>query len=260
MRVIDGRHRLRAALLRRAEYIEAQFFDGDDADAFVVAVRENIAHGLPLSLADRKAAAERIIRSHPHWSDGVIAATTGLAANTVRAIRRRPTPHSAELDVRVGRDGKVRPLRNADGRIRASDLLAANPETPLREIARHAGISPETARDVRNRLRRGENPVPIKYRSGCPRGRPNNRRTASNPGPEPNALLENLTKDPAIRFNEAGRALLRLLKALTLNDQDWTRLIDNIPAHCTNEVAELARDCATRWHSIAEKIEQNRSR
>jgi hypothetical protein len=56
MRVIDGMHRLRAAMLRGATEIAVEFFDGTEAEAFARAVRENVAHGLPLSRSDREAA------------------------------------------------------------------------------------------------------------------------------------------------------------------------------------------------------------
>ena len=69
MRVIDGAHRVRAALRRGEKTIAARFFEGPDADAFVLSVVLNIAHGLPLARPDRKRAAERIIRTHPLWSD-----------------------------------------------------------------------------------------------------------------------------------------------------------------------------------------------
>jgi hypothetical protein len=61
MRVIDGMHRLRAAQLRGDHGVEVKFFDGDADEAFIAAVRANITHGLPLTLADRKAAAQRIL-------------------------------------------------------------------------------------------------------------------------------------------------------------------------------------------------------
>ena len=65
MRVIDGMHRVRAAILSGVAYIEALLFEGAEDEAFLVAVRLNAAHGLPLSRADRVAAAIRIIRSSP---------------------------------------------------------------------------------------------------------------------------------------------------------------------------------------------------
>ncbi|MFD1048366.1 ParB N-terminal domain-containing protein, partial [Kibdelosporangium lantanae] len=82
MRVIDGMHRLRAAVLRRQDFIDAYLVDAEPDDVFVLAVEANIQHGLPLTFADRKAAAARIVRSHPHWSDRAIAAKTGLSPKT----------------------------------------------------------------------------------------------------------------------------------------------------------------------------------
>src|SRR5262245_17675514 len=64
MQVIDGMHRLRAAVLRGREHIDVEFFEGDEEDAFVLAVKLNARHGLPLSPADRAAAVVRIINSH----------------------------------------------------------------------------------------------------------------------------------------------------------------------------------------------------
>src|SRR5690348_15977563 len=80
MRVIDGAHRLSAAKLRGETTIAVRFFDGSDHEAFVLAVRENVVHGLPLSVSDRVAAAELIIVSHQGWSDPMIAEAAGIGA------------------------------------------------------------------------------------------------------------------------------------------------------------------------------------
>ena len=103
MRVIDGMHRLMAASLQGRETIEVIFFEGSDADVFLRAVQENIAHGLPLSQADRRAAAERIIASHPHLSDRAIGHSVGLASKTVAAIRKRSGDGVPQLDVPSGK-------------------------------------------------------------------------------------------------------------------------------------------------------------
>src|SRR5262249_21779584 len=87
MKIIDGLHRFRAADLKGQRQIDVRFFDGSEDDAFVLAVTSNISHGLPLSLADRRAAALRILVSHPNWSDRAVAATTRLAPRTVSRIR-----------------------------------------------------------------------------------------------------------------------------------------------------------------------------
>lgn len=156
MRIVDGMHRFRAAQLRGQQEIEVRFFDGDEASAFVLAVQANVMHGLPLSLADRKAAAVRVMTLYPHWSDRMVALATGLAAKTVAALRKRPDEDARQLDVRVGRDGRARPINGAQRRQIAASLMAQNPEASLREIARQAGISPETVRDVRARQSRGQ--------------------------------------------------------------------------------------------------------
>ena len=89
MRVVDGMHRLRAAALRGDRHIEVGLVEGTAEDAFVLAVRLNAEHGLPLSRQDRTAAALRIIESHPHWSDRRIASVTGLSPGAVGALRGR---------------------------------------------------------------------------------------------------------------------------------------------------------------------------
>src|SRR5262249_21838450 len=108
MRVIDGMHRLRAAMLRGLSRIAVQYFSGSETESFILAVRSNISHGLPLSLADRTAAATRIMSAHPEWSDRKVANLTGLAHQTVGEIRRRVSGEFDQLHARVGRDGKLR--------------------------------------------------------------------------------------------------------------------------------------------------------
>ncbi|WP_223146461.1 ParB/RepB/Spo0J family partition protein, partial [Streptomyces apricus] len=159
MRVIDGMHRLRGAQLRGKKEVDVEFFDGEPEDAFALAVKLNVAHGLPLSLADRTAAATRIVASRPQWSDRRIAANTGLAASTVSAIRRRSTTQGEQSNTRMGRDGRIRPLHATEGRLRASQIIAAHPDASLREIAQRAGIATATAKDVRDRIRLGQDPV-----------------------------------------------------------------------------------------------------
>ncbi|MGH3437445.1 MAG: hypothetical protein ACRDRN_13370 [Sciscionella sp.] len=109
LRVIDGMHRLRAVALRNKEGGRGKVLDGDERDAFVLAVEENIAHGLPLSRA------ARIVASHPEWSDRMIASKVGLAAQTVSAIRRCSTEENFQLNARIGRDGRLRPLSTVEG-------------------------------------------------------------------------------------------------------------------------------------------------
>jgi ParB-like chromosome segregation protein Spo0J len=266
MRVIDGAHRLRAAQLRGERQIAAQFFSGDERDAFVVAVHANISHGLPLSLTDRKAAAARIVESHPQWSDRMVASIAGLAARTVAEVRGQNADLPLDSKVRIGRDGRLRPTNGAEGRMRASELISANPDLSLRQIAQAVGISPETARDVRNRMRRGEDPLPKRQerdRAGQPGGPGPARATTRSSQADTRILgrsraevMSRLTADPALRFSENGRILLRLLNVHLVENDEWERVGENIPPHCSGIVAELAKGCAQMWHEFAERVER----
>jgi ParB-like chromosome segregation protein Spo0J len=279
MRIIDGMHRLKAAVLRGEHSIEACLVDVSPEDAFVLAVEANIAHGLPLSLADRKAAAVRILRAHPQRSDRAIAASTGLSPKTVGVIRRCVTEGSHQSQTRVGRDGRARPLSSVDGRRRASELLRANPDASLRQVAQAVGLSPTTVRDVRQRLRQdaaaaprtdgaANDPTRIGGTAsatgtaggGTVQHRLNQIQTAgSRPVNDRSAILRSLRADPSLRFNESGRLLLRLLDIHTIDDEAWERLVSNIPEHCTILVAKLAHECADRWQRIADSLEQRHS-
>ncbi|MFE2958007.1 ParB N-terminal domain-containing protein [Nocardia tengchongensis] len=89
MTVIDGVHRVRAAQDSGSQWIDAVYFDGDDGQALLLAVRLNTAHGLPLSAADRKAAAEQALAYYPDWSNRRLAMAIGLSERAIAAIRRK---------------------------------------------------------------------------------------------------------------------------------------------------------------------------
>ncbi|MET8468661.1 ParB N-terminal domain-containing protein [Streptomyces sp. NPDC006422] len=257
MRVIDGMHRLTAARLRGDQEIRAQWFDGDDHEAFLLAVRLNVSHGMPLTLADRRAAATRIIRSHPQLSDRSIAFTSGLAAKTVGSLRRGMD--SPPVEARVGRDGRVRPINGAAGRQAAAELIAAHPEATLRRIAREAGISVETARSVRARLRAGEDPV-LDRRTRPDRGERAERQMTvklpeSDPSEELRALLDTIQRDPSLRYTESGRTLLRWLGPRVLVPDEIPLSLSHIPPHSRLSLGSLARSCAAAWIQLAMGLE-----
>lgn len=237
MRVIDGMHRMRAALERGESEILVEYFDGSEEDAFVRAVQDNVRHGLPLSRVDREAAVLRLLRSRTAWSDRAIAEVTGLSAPTVGAIRRRMTDKTFQSNRRVGRDGRTRPVSGADGRERASHVIAEYPDASLRFIAREAGISLSTAQDVRRRMARGENPVPAGLRE--PAGRA--------------SALETLRRDPSLRFTQRGRALLQWLGVSAADPEGLARAV---PGHSAKSVADLARACAEVWTRLADHIDR----
>ncbi|QEV21525.1 streptomycin biosynthesis protein [Streptomyces alboniger] len=261
MRVIDGLHRLRAAELRGQRKIAVKYFDGAEDDAFVLAVESNVTHGLPLTTADRKRAAARIIATHPQWSDRMIASVSGIAPGTVADIRRREPGSGTGDGSRIGHDGRVRPINGAEGRRLASELIAQNPGLSLRQVARVASISPETVRDVRNRMMRGEDPVVRRgrqpggeHRVVAPRVRPSavpDRDAAQDRA----AAVKRLKADPALRFSEVGRTLLRLLNIHTISMEEWDQIIDKVPPHCRGVVAYLAGESAEMWAEVATRMQ-----
>jgi ParB-like chromosome segregation protein Spo0J len=273
MRVIDGMHRLMAASLQGRETIDVIFFEGSEADVFLRAVQENIAHGLPLSQADRRAAAERIIASHPQMSDRAIGHTVGLAAKTVAAIRKSSSDEIPQSNARVGRDGKVRPLDSGLGRRRAAELLAQQPDASLRDVARLAGISPATVLDVRKRLQRGEPPVPGKPapnaagNGGSRPGATTEAELAQAPGqairlssrgalpPDPAAAVEKLLRDPSLRNNERGKGMLRLLHVNAAGAGQLSDAAGAVPPHCVGIVVQLARVYAAMWQEFARELD-----
>jgi ParB-like chromosome segregation protein Spo0J len=249
LRVIDGTHRLRAARLRGQDRVQARFFDGDDEDCYLLAVAMNVTHGRRLSMEERSSAAEHILRSHPEWSDRSVAEIAGLSARKVAELRGRPSRDGAAGSHRVGRDGRCRPVDFARGRQLAGELLRSDPDASLRGIAREIGISPATVADVRDRIRRGEDPVPGRGRQ--PTARTVREARPSRPQPEPAAILDALRRDPSLRLTEAGRTMLRMLDVCAAFTRDRGSIASRLPAHCRQPMSVLVQNYARAWQQLA---------
>ncbi|MET8689541.1 ParB/RepB/Spo0J family partition protein [Streptomyces sp. NPDC004732] len=328
MRVIDGMHRLRATVLRGEREIAVRFLDGYEPDVFIVAVQANTTHGLPLTRADRNAAATRIIHSHPQWSDRMIASFAGLSPKTVGSIRRRLGDDLPAAPVRIGRDGRTRPVDSSSARAATGEFIRTHPDATLRQIAGAAGVSRSTARDVRRKLAEGDQGlgvvarprlVPSPHHQDAPdltdltavpalgavgegggvgtvesvgsvgsRGSVGAMSVGDAAGSAVGAvaltarvasdsavtspvsarltpadadlsaaadLIPILKRDPSIRFTDSGRLLLRLLDAATLPPDEWNRLIESVPAHCVDMVANVARACGEVWLNVAQEVD-----
>lgn len=266
MRIIDGMHRYRAAEARGDTEIDAVLFDGAESEAFVLAVRSNVRHGLPLSLADRKAAAQRILVSFPQWSNRSIARVVGLSHKTVGAMRSRPTGDNSQLGERVGDDGRARPVDRNAGRHRAGELLHNTPDMPLSRVSNIAGISPTTAQNVRDRMRQGEDPtLPRNELAGGPGDASPPPTQKRQPTPQPpkqnsrdqndlHAVLEHLKSDPVLRFTDFGKMLLRLFQLHVEAESGWDRVIENVPGYHTELVARAAKQCSEAWQRVEERL------
>lgn len=241
------------------------------------------------SLAERRAEAARILSASPARSDREVGRVVGLSAGTVSAVRRDLGEHRA-AKVRIGGDGRARPVNADEGRRAAARLLAERPDIPVRAIARAAGISLGTAHDVRRRVLAGLPPVPagravsaepqpeseldsqaeaqnsgseIGSESGSGSGSgagagPGSRSgpaSATSPGRRPQAsaaadralrhdpvaALDALRRDPALRYSETGRTILRRLDAQLLAAGELVELCAHVPPHCGDQVEALLR-------------------
>ncbi|MBR7836438.1 ParB N-terminal domain-containing protein [Actinospica durhamensis] len=251
-RVIDGMHRLLAARRRGLATIAVRYFEGTLADAFVLAVRANVAHGLPLPLRDRRVAAARILSSHPHWSNRRVATAAGLSDKTVAAIRARIGPEDATLGGRrVGADGRARPVDARARRMEVERLLGEDTSASLRRIAVRAGVSPETVRTVKAGLAAAhlESVAVRKTEPISPRRPQHDSRQG----------LHRLAGDPALRSTDAGRLLLRLLSAYPVLAKESDRLVDSAPQYALENLQHLAQAHADAWRGVAERAAMRRS-
>jgi ParB-like chromosome segregation protein Spo0J len=273
--VIDGMHRLRAAQLRGSKEIDVRFVDGNESSCYVLAVKANVTHGLPLSLSDRKAAAERIIKLYPSWSDRMISSVAGIAPKTVAAVRgaradgddrpadgdARPTGQKKHLDSRIGLDGRRRPQDLAERRELAGKLIRENPAASLREIARKARISPETVRSVRAAILApvsgmgGPDAVGSEIQKSATDERRSKESFPAGQLDRPSDL-EALRSDPAFRSTDIGRSLLRMLSSAEIFNNYGDGLISRIPPHCLDRVARAAWECAHAWQQFAADVDQ----
>lgn len=253
MLVIDGMHRLRAAQLRGQSAVGVRFLHCGRNEIFVEQVRANVAHGLPLSLADRKAAVERVLTTHPHWSDRMIAAVTGLAHKTVGRIRRDLAEYLPVATTRVGRDGYVRPLGRG-GRERAEEIVRRDPDASLRTVARAAGVSVGTVHAVRREMNvhnAKAPPAPTRlHRPAVPTDIPDvsDGQWAS--------MMRRLRADPSLRFTEAGRAVLQLFGSHSIAGGGWRQLSDSVPAYWAPSLADRAHELASAWQQFAAHLDE----
>ena len=248
MRIIDGTHRTAAARLRGDATVRARFFDGDEHEAFALAVRSNITHGLPLTHADRVAAATTIITTHPTWSDRAVAATAGLSAATVAELRRTTGQDEPPSAKRTGLDGRLRPVDPSAGRERVRQLIRKSPLASLRQLAKEAGVSPNTVRRVRKQLQ-AEAPEPA-----APTPLPERQATTDVPSPTVDTALRWLSQDPSVRLTESGRTAARWFFSRVIRPGEWEHVIDSLPPHTAYILAKVARQCASAWEDLASHL------
>lgn len=107
----DGFHRHAAAAKLGRRMISAEVRVGSYAEALDVASAANLAHGLPLTRAERRRAVEIQVRLHHDHSDRRLAEEIGVSRDLVGRVRRDlvAAGQVPAGEGRVGADGKVYP-------------------------------------------------------------------------------------------------------------------------------------------------------
>jgi len=247
--VIDGQHRLAAAVKLGLRRIRAVYFDGTVDDAYVEFVRCNVGHGLPLGIDERRAAVRRILGTHAERSDRGIAELCGVSPKTVARMRDELGVSAATRGTRVGRDGRVRPVDAAAIRDRIAAELERRPDASLRAIARTVGASPETVRSVRNRLAGGVAPT----RSLAPV--PAEHATILGLLPRAQRRARPWQNDRALATSDGGEEFVAWFDATAVDNADRWEYLAVVPLSRTYEVADEARRRAEFWAGFAEALE-----
>jgi hypothetical protein len=249
LRIIDGVHRLYAARSLGWHRLRCAFFDGDASEAIIEGVRRNVEHGRPLTLRERKLAAERILTMRPFWSDRLIGETVGLSATTIGALRQKQcvSGGAPASEFRFGRDGKFRPHDRRELRRRIMQELEDHPTASLREIASTTGGSPETVRSVRKemwtRQSRGYEAT------GADQG------AAMVPtDPEDVLRCDTWGSDSALQSTDSSRSFAVWFSRTDVDDE-WLRYVRDLPLSRTYDIADEARQRARKWMEIAEAVE-----
>ncbi len=111
--LVDGFHRYAAAQNLGLTTVPVEIRDmPEDGDLKALAFALNAAHGRPLTLTDRRAEAERLLRARPEVSNLEVSRRAGLAPTTIATIRARLEELAAidPMPERLGIDGTRYPV------------------------------------------------------------------------------------------------------------------------------------------------------
>lgn len=117
----DGHNRTAAALSAGRTVIKADVYSGSVSDAKIIGLHAN-QHGLPLSLAERKAALDQLLDADGHdFSDSELARMTGMDRHTVE--RRRRERQSGDF---MAAAGKMRRIKSQEELIAQAATVFVN--------------------------------------------------------------------------------------------------------------------------------------
>ena len=200
-----------------------------------------------LDKRERQQAVRRILRAHPEWADRRIGHLCRISPRAVARIRSRlMETFGGEAiglaDVRVGRDGRVRPLDAGAKRERIAHAVAECPDASLRSIARMVGVSPETVRSVRANL---VQPPPASHAF----------LTLDVPDRVPNVRDSHWQPDRSFTSREDSAATAAFLERTHVSNAQLYAHVGAVPLSRVYEVADEARRRAAFWSTLAQSVE-----
>jgi hypothetical protein len=262
--IIDGAHRFHAARMLGYTQVWCVYFDGDRDEAFLEAIRRNTRHGLPLTLREREAAAAQLLGLHRDWSNRRVAESCALAHGTVAKIREQlcSTGEAGQLNKRVGRDGRIRPVDSAETRKKIESALVSTPGATARQIAAQVGASPTTVVTVRSRMRQDSVGSERQVVSSlpCATGTSGRQQAVEHPRSVPSASdrAEPWRSDLSLSSTPEQKQFLAWFEKTTI-DKEWTEFIEIPPLSRVYQLADEARRRALNWEKFAQAIESRSS-
>jgi hypothetical protein len=232
--------------------VVARYFDGTHEEAFVEAVKSNIAHGKPLTLSERESAAVKMLRMRSDWSDRLIADACGLSDKTIGRLRKSDAdiPQSS---ARIGRDGRHRPVDAARLRASIASAIRERPEASVEEVARSLRTSPSTVRDVKKRLFKGEDPIaspPVRRSTFVEDPRRAERSDQAG------GIGSIWRTDSALRALQDGYRWSEWVDMAEIDSRHWEGRIAELPLSRIPQLIQLARDRAAQWAKFADSLEE----
>ena len=247
--VIDGQHRLAAAIELKLVTTAVVLHDGPPDDAFMEALQANASHGLPLTLRERRSAAFRVLAIHPEWSDRKIARTCGLSSGTTRRVRASADRSAGgpviPITRRLGADGKYRPATPGEIRTRVAETISQRPDASLRAIAVQTGCSPATVLAVRQSTHQVRSEVSAPSIVGVDGSESTTR--------VPSKLWQS---DSACASSESSREFAEWFDRTTLDPRESSRYLESVPLSRIYEVVDEALRRSKEWSDFAAALER----
>lgn len=232
--VIDGVHRIEAVRRVGRTHISALLFRGSDIEVFAEAIQANVKHGKPLSRDERRAAAQELLARCPNRSDRWVAEVCGLSHSTVGSLRQ--LSRETVSPVRIGRDGRRRPVDPSAGQAAVVSILADNPGATIRQAAGIAGVAPSTVHRVAAAATQLQ-------------------AASSGAGSLNGGRAGRIEEDLAFQASPERAEAAAWLKRTSIMPEDLHVHLENVPLSRVYEVVDECRRRALTWMEIANNLE-----